>query len=188
MANCNELLVGLDPTCAGLNKVGGVNKRFWAIQKSNFTYSTGGDGYVNNITPGVTGSITNQLIKFTAKKDKISATWPMTAGDNVNTFNHSFVAPFYTSNPTEQLSVEKLLNADDVVIIYQENASNIRILGLENGLNGSAGEGGSGTILNDNTGYTGTLSGEQTTMPHYFSISPTATLTQNIAYLDALSA
>lgn len=187
--NCNDLIHDLNPGCAALNKVAGLNKRFWVVSKGNISTSTDGAGYVNTVSMANIGSIASKLYKFITKKDKISATWAVSAGENINTFNHTLIAPLYSANPTEQLAIENLVNSDDLVVFVQENANTIRILGLENGLNGSAGEGGSGILLNDANGYTVTLSGEQTTMPHYFSINgATATIAQNIAYLDALSA
>ena len=114
--------------------------------------------------------------------------WPVTAGENVNTFNHTAVMELFYSTPTELLSIQKLVNADDLVVFMQLNDSKIIVLGLEIGLNTTAAEGGTGTVLNDSTAYKVTLSGEQTIMPQYFSINGTvATIAQNIAYLDALS-
>ena len=112
----------------------------------------------------------------------------MTAGENVNTFNHTAMMELFYSTPTELLSIQKLCNADDLVVFMQMNDGKIIVLGLEIGLNASAAEGGTGTVLNDSTAYKVTLSGEQTIMPQYFNINGTvATLAQNIAYLDALS-
>lgn len=186
---CNDLIQDLQPNCEGLNKVGGIDKRVWFVQKKNVTFTYDGAGYVNSVSLSSTGSIQNKLYKFISKRDKNNAAWPMTAGENVNTWNHSINVKLYISNPTQALAAESLANADDVVCFYQENADNIRILGIGQGLNGSAGEGGSGTILNDDTGYSLTLSGEERAMPKYFSINgTTATIAENIAYLDALSA
>lgn len=186
--NCNDLLSGMNPNCDALNKVGGVNKRVWVGLKSNISYNVDSAGYVNNISMGVVGSLPSYLYKFIGKRDKNNATWPMTAGENVNTFNHTAVLQLFYSNPTELNSLEKLMNADDVVVFMEQNSGQIICLGLEKGLNASAGEGGTGTLLNDSTAYTATLSGEQTQMPKYFSINgAVATLAQNIAYLDALS-
>ena len=189
MPDCSELLQGITPNCLGLNKVGGIDKRVWIGEKKNITYSVDGAGYVNSISMATSGSLPTKLYKFTSKRDKNSATWPMTVGENVNTWNHSLVLMLFLSNPSQVLAAETLANTDDLVCFYQENADNIRVLGIGKGLNGSAGEGGSGTLLNDPTGYSLTLSGEEMAMPKYFSINGTvATLAQNITYLDNLSA
>lgn len=189
MANCNDLIAGLDPACTALNKVGGVNRRVWVGLKSNITYSVDGAWYVNNITLSTSGSISNKLYKFIGKRDKNSATWPIVSGDNVNVFNHTAIMQLYYNTPTELLSIQNLANLIDAVVFMEQNDGRIVILGLDKGLRASAGEGGTGILLNDSTAFTMTLSGEQITMPQYFSINGTiATLAQNTAYLDALSA
>lgn len=189
MATCNDLLSGINPACAALNKVGGVNKRVWVGLKANITTTTDNAGYVNSISMANIGSLPSYLYKFIGKRDKNSATWPVTAGENVNTFNHTAIMDLFYSTPSELLTIQNLINADDLVVFMQMNDDKIICLGLEKGINASAGEGGTGTLLNDSTAYKVTLSGEQTVMPQYFSINgTTATLAQNIAYLDALSA
>lgn len=188
MATCNDLIAGLNPGCEALNKVGGVNKRVWVGLKANITTTTDNAGYVNSVSMATVGSLPSYLYKFIGKRDKNSATWALTAGENVNTFNHTAIMELFYSTPTELLSIQKLCNADDLVVFMQMNDGKIIVLGLEIGLNASAAEGGTGTVLNDSTAYKVTLSGEQTIMPQYFSINGTvATLAQNIAYLDALS-
>lgn len=188
MATCNDLIAGLNPGCEALNKVGGVNKRVWVGLKANITTTTDNAGYVNSVSMSTVGSFISYLYKFIGKRDKNSATWALTAGENVNTFNHTAIMELFYSTPTELLSIQKLCNADDLVVFMQMNDGKIIVLGLEIGLNASAAEGGTGTVLNDSTAYKVTLSGEQTIMPQYFSINGTvATLAQNIAYLDALS-
>lgn len=188
MTTCNDLIAGLNPGCEALNKVGGVNKRVWVGLKANITTTTDNAGYVNSVSMSTVGSFISYLYKFIGKRDKNSATWALTAGENVNTFNHTAIMELFYSTPTELLSIQKLCNADDLVVFMQMNDGKIIVLGLEIGLNASAAEGGTGTVLNDSTAYKVTLSGEQTIMPQYFSINGTvATLAQNIAYLDALS-
>lgn len=188
MATCNDLIAGLNPGCEALNKVGGVNKRVWVGLKANITTTTDNAGYVNSVSMANVGSLPSYLYKFIGKRDKNSATWALTSGENVNTFNHTAMMELFYSSPTELLSIQKLCNADDLVVFMQMNDGKIIVLGLEIGLNASAGEGGTGTVLNDSTAYKVTLSGEQTIMPQYFSINGTvATLAQNIAYLDTLS-
>ena len=187
--NCNDLLAGINPGCDGLNKVGGMNKRVWIGKKDNINYTVDNAGYVNSVTMSTISSLTSKLYKFIGKRDKNSASWPMTAGENVNTFNHTVIMDLFYSNPTELLALESLANSDDNVVFIQGNDGRLIVLGLENGLNASAGEGGTGTLLNDSTAYKLTMSGESRYMPKYFSINGTvATEAANISYLDALSA
>jgi len=188
MPDCNDLISGLNPACAALNKVGGVDKRVWIGSKNNILTSTNSAGYVNSITMANVGSIPSKLYKFIGKRDKNNGTFAMTAGENVNTFNHTVALALYYSNPTQLEAIQQLCNADDLVVFVQENSDAIRVFGLDKGMSATAGEGGTGTLLNDSTAYTVTLSGEQRVMPQYFSVNgEIATLASNIAYLDAIS-
>jgi len=60
------------------------------------------------------------------------------------------------------------------------------VFGIDLGLNASALSGGTGTLLNDKTSTTLTLSGEQTSMPKLFLNG--GTLAASITYLDNISA
>lgn len=179
----------MGPNCDATDKVGGVNKTVYAGQKDNFTINYDSDGYVNSISPKLIGSIPAKLYKFTGKRDKNNWTSPMVPGENVNTFNHTALLQLYYSTPTELDTIKKLANADDVFIVMQGNDGKFVVLGAENGLNGSAGEGGSGTLLNDSTAYSLTLSGEQMSMPAYFRTgsNPSNDLATNLAALDAIA-
>ena len=189
MANCNDLVKGLDPTCDALNKVGGVNKRVWIGQLSQITgYSKdGGTDDISGISMAVNGSIPFTLKKFISKRDKIAVTFPLSVGENINTFNHTLAIPLYYSTTQELNAIKNLCNADDLFVVFQDNNDELMVAGIELGLNASAGEGGTGILLNDATSYMVTLSGEQKSTPKYFNISSVATLAQNIAYLDAIS-
>lgn len=186
--NCNDLLSGIDPACDALNKVGGVNKRVWIGLKANISYTVDGEGYVTAITMGTSGSISTKLYKFIGKRDKNSFSFPLTAGENINTFNHTAVMQLYYSTPSDLEALNQLANSDDLVVFMQGNDDKIYVLGLDKGLNASAGEGGSGVLLNDSTAYTLTLSGEQTEAPRIFRTVEGASISTLTAYLDALAA
>ena len=188
MATCNDLIAGLNPDCTSLKKVGGTNKRVWIGKKDNISISTDTAGYINSIAMSNIGSIPSKLYKFSGKKDKNNAIWPVVAGENINTFNHTAVLSLYYGNPTELLAIENLVNAAELVVFMQMNDDKIIVLGTDVGLVCTAAEGGTGTLLNDSTAYVVTLSAENKTIPKYFSVNgTTATIAQNIAYLDTLS-
>jgi len=188
MATCNDLISGIDPACDALNKVGGVNKRVWIGLKANISYTIDSNGYVSAVTMGNVGSISAKLYKFIGKRDKNSFAFPMTAGDNINTFNHTAIMQLYYSTPSELETLNQLANADDMVVFMEGNDEKIYVLGLGKGLNATAGEGGSGTLLNDSTAYTMTLSGEETSAPKIFRTVAGASISTLTAYLDNLSA
>lgn len=185
---CNDLIRGMTPNCQALNKVGGVDPTVFIAKKEWFTYATDSNGYVNSVSMATNGSVPYKLLKYTTEDYKNNANWPLTAGDNVNTFNHNVVLPLKYSTPTELDTLEKLSQVRDLVVFIVGNDDKVLILGLDKGLKMSAAEGGTGVLLNDSTAYTVTLSGEQRTLPKYFSINGTvATIAQNLAYLDALA-
>lgn len=188
MATCNDLISGIDPACDALNKVGGVNKRVWIGLKSNISYTIDSNGYVSTVTMGNVGSISAKLYKFIGKRDKNSFAFPMTAGDNINTFNHTAIMQLYYSTPSELETLNQIANADDMVVFMEGNDEKIYVLGLGKGLNATAGEGGSGILLNDSTAYTLTLSGEETDTPKIFRTVAGASISTLTAYLDNLAA
>jgi hypothetical protein len=61
---------------------------------------------------GNVGSISSKLYKFIGKRDKNSFAFPMTAGDNINTFNHTAIMQLYYSTPSELETLNQLANAD----------------------------------------------------------------------------
>lgn len=182
MATCIDLLQGLDPSCFALNKAGGVNKRVWIGQLSQLAgYTTDGNGYITNISL----NSYETLYKFVGKRDKNSGMYEGTIGENVNTFNQSVTLELYHGSPTERNAIAELYNADDVFCFLETNAGQIEVFGIDLGLNASALSGGTGTLLNDKTSTTLTLSGEQKTMPKLFMSVDLAT---SISYLDSISA
>lgn len=186
---CDDLISGHNPSCLALNKAAGMNARIWVTQLSQITgYST--DSTTKDITAismDVVSGVTGTLKKYIGKKFKNNGSFPLTVGENVNTFNHTIAFAFYYSTSAELEVLEQLSNADDVVVIAEGNDGKILVFGIELGLNASAGEGGTGTLLNDNTSYLITLSGEQLSTPRYFNTHSGATLAQNITYLDGIS-
>jgi general stress protein 26 len=172
--NCNDLISGINPACDALNKVGGVNKRVWIGLKGNITYTTDSNGYINTVSMATSGSLPTKLYTFTGKRDKNSFAFPLTAGENINTFNHTAMMALYYSTPSELESLNQLANADDMVVFMEGNDEKIYVLGIEKGLNATAGEGGSGILLNDSTAY-------------MLRVNAAASLATNQAYLDALT-
>ena len=184
--SCIDLLNGLDPTCEALTKVGGVNKRVWIGQKSALTsFTTNGTTfYVETFT----FSVGNGFKKFIGKRDKHFGNVELVDGENVNTFNHIVNLVLYHLTPADKIAIEGLCNAEDLFVLLENNAGQIEVFGIDLGLNATAGTGGTGTLLNDSTAFTVTLSGENLKMPRVFKNTGTSTLADNITYLDGLVA
>lgn len=197
---CNNLTLGIDPSCLALKKLGGVAKRVWIGQLGWL------DGYTVNentldietLDMALNGSTNFKLKKFIGKKLKHSANSPVEVGENVNVFNQTVLLVLYHFTSLEKSAIEQLVNVEDAFVIIETFAGQIEVYGIDTqgtedsedplgGLNTSAGEGGTGIALNDPTSYTVTLSGQHRIISRIFNISTSATLAQNIAYLDARS-
>lgn len=200
-AGCQNLTLGLDPSCEALKKPGGIGKRVWIGQNSQLdSYTINEDTLdIQTISLDDSTSPVATLKKFISKKFKNSTSTPLEVGENINVFNQTVNLALYFKTSLEKSAIEALANAEDVFVIVEEMGGDLVVYGIEvrgsassdnplGGLNASAGEGGSGLVLNDPTSYQLTLTGQHTIMNRNFNISPTATLAQNIAYLDAISA
>lgn len=196
---CNNLTRGLDPSCEALKKLGGLAKRVWVGQLSQL------DGYtVNNNTLDIEtltmeDSPASTLKKFVGKKLKHSATTPVEVGENINVFNQTVNLVLYHFTSREKAAIEELVNVEDAFVLVETFGGQIEVYGIDTqgvltsddplgGLNCSAGDGGTGVALNDATSYTVTLSGQHRIMSRIFNVNPSATLADNIAYLDGISA
>lgn len=197
---CTNLTTGLDPSCDALKKLGGLTKRVWIGQLSQLDGYTVNDDTldIESINMALNGSVDYTLKKFIGKKLKNNASSPLEVGDNINVFNQNVVLVLYHRTSLEKSAIEALANAEDIFIIVETFAGQLEVYGIDTtgtessedpigGLNASAGEGGTGTALNDPTGYTLTLTGQHRIICRIFNISTSATLAQNIAYLDNLS-
>lgn len=178
----SELLAG----CDAVRKRGGVKKRVWIGRLADITYTTDGDGYVDDVTLAV-ASPPNLLYKYIGRKFKHNGTLEGVIGENFNSITHNVNLLLYYYSPEEKAAIEKLFNAEDVVAFVELEAGQIEIWGLDTGLNASALSGGTGTAFQDSTALTVTLSGAQDTLPKEFRYNSSATLQDSIDALDALT-
>jgi hypothetical protein len=185
MADCvdNLLSIGFD---ACTPQVGGVNKRVWLTQKEQISGTTkDSDGYVNTITMASDGSADYKLITVTGKKFKNSGAFELVVGDNVNLVKHTAVVACYPTTPAQRDALLVLLNADEMVAIFETEDGKIEIYGLDKGMEASALTGGTGTLLQDDKAVVFTMAGDQTRLPEFFLDTDLAT---SIAYLDNITA
>jgi hypothetical protein len=91
----------------------------------------------------------------------------------------------YHYTPADREAIENLVNADDLFALFETEAGQIELFGITQGLNASAGTGATGVLLQDNTAFSLTLSGEQLSMPKLFLNG--GTLADSITYLDGIS-
>ena len=192
MPTCSFLTIGLDPTCEALKKLGGANKRIWIGQISD----------IDTVTFGVDGEITaftlltgKSLKAFIGKKEKHQGTYELTAGETVNLFNQAAILALYFETDLERKAVNELVNVEDMFAMIETNAGSIEVFGISNssvlgydnfGLKATAGTGnGTGVLINDDTVYRVTLSGNVPNLPMRYK--PADTLANNITGLDTIT-
>jgi hypothetical protein len=187
---CAFLSNNLDPSCEALKKIGGNAKSVYMGHTGDLatcTFATEGD------IATMTLDASTYLYKYTSKAEKISITYNVTPGANVNTFLHEIKIPLYHASQAERKMIQDLCLAEDLFIIVQELSGVLTVLGINNtttgefdefGLKTTAGEGGSGTTIQDDTAYTVTLTRDLPNMPMQYK--PGTALATNITALDAL--
>lgn len=191
--------MGLDPSCDALKKLGGLAKRVWIGQLSQLDGYTVNETTLDIETLDMVSSPASTLKKFIGKKLKHSATTPVEVGENINVFNQTVNLVLFHFTSKEKAAIEELVNIEDAFVLVETFAGQIEVYGIDTegsessedpigGLNTSAGDGGTGVSLNDPTQFTLTLSGQHRIMSRIFNVSTSATLAQNIAYLDDISA
>lgn len=188
MANCNFLTRNLDPSCAALKGLGGVDKEIRIGQLDDIdTITFGADGQVLTLTLKVGKGVKG----FIGKKEKHQGTYELTTGDTVNLFNQSVILALYFQNDAERAAINELVNVEDMFAFIQTNTGVIEVYGISNsaildfrnfGLKCSAGAGnGTGVAINDDKVYRVTLSGSVPNLP--MTYKPANTLAANLTEL-----
>lgn len=108
------------------------------------------------------------------------------AGKNVS-FLHRATVKLITQSTADDVEMQRMAQATDMFIIYQNNNDQLFILAPTKGLSVAAGAlQSTGVNQGDDVSDTLILEGAEKTKPLRFSISTSATITQNISYLDGL--
>ncbi len=190
LVTCSFLSASHDPSCAALKKIGGNAKAVYFGHTGGIatcTFATDGDIATFTMTA------LNYLYKYTSKSEKIAVSYNVIQGENVNLFEHQIVIPLYHATQAERKKIEELCKAEDLFCIVEELSGVLTVLGINNtstgnfdefGLKSTAGEGGTGTALNDDTAYRVTLGRQVPNMPMQYK--PGTALATNLAALDAL--
>ena len=185
MIDCIDILRSITKSCG--DNVGGVNKRVWITQLQQIErYTFDSLGYVNSITTKEIGA-TNygyELKKVISKKGSHSGNVEAIENVNVDVFKHTAILKAYATTPEQRDSLVSLYGASKVVVFFETDNGEIEIYGLENGLYATALTGNTGEQMQDDTAFTFTLSGLQTSLPKYFLYG--GSLATSIAYLDEI--
>jgi hypothetical protein len=192
MANCSNTLTTLAASCAATKKRGGYDKRFWIGSIEDLAAATG-------VTYGTAQEVTalafdtgKGLISYTGKRLKHSSTGSIEKGENTKLRMQSFTAILYAQTGAERLSIEQLIDAEDVFVLAESNSGSIEVFGINKGDNSvfdnygldcETVEDRNGALLNDDTSIALTFTGQLENLPLVFSEG--STLAANIVTLDS---
>ena len=183
LLDCVDILRSITKSCG--DNVGGVNKRVWITQLQQInSYTYDSLGYVNSLVTKENGN-TNypyELKKVISKKGSHSGNVEALENVNIDVFKHTAILKAYATTPEQRDSLVSLYGASKVVVFFETDNGEIEIYGLENGLYATALTGNTGEQMQDDTAFTFTLSGLQTSLPKYFLYG--GSLATSIAYLD----
>lgn len=190
--NCAVAVGGikLDPACDALKSPGGVKKKVYTLSISEI------EGFTFSATEGLTGIVLKDGAKagfLSGAKFKNSAGSELARNEFFNVYNQSVNFTGFVSTQPEVENLEKLADAEDIVIFAPENSGRMRVYGLV-GKNGAMAEGLSMTSGAENTNVALAdgqpiplvFSGELTKRAPFVAFG--ATEADNIIYLDNLVA
>lgn len=195
---CSEMNLKIDPSCLAKRKPGGLNRRLWAVQLVDV------DSYVQDPTShditDVTLKATKKLSKLIGRKGKHSGAYELQVGENVNSVKQILNLVLYHETTLDREKIMTVANAEEVVYFVQNNAGQIEVFGLdyqsgteeepEGGLNAESGSGGTGTLINDDTSFKLSVSGDIRNLPPLFAYDngvDDPSLDGSIAQLDVLA-
>lgn len=168
---------GILASCDDLQKVGGVNKTFYAISKDYITSYTESNGFVTEFT---LSSVYASWYTFTSRKRAHVASDELVVQAGANSlFRHTFIAKVVNSNPSDDGIIEILKNTD-VVIVYKTNNNEWFAMGIDNGLELTAQTQTTGTEGATDVSTTLTFTGEEKKKPRRLNLTG-----GNQTYFDA---
>lgn len=163
--SCNTLTRGLNPTCLALKKPGGVNKRVWVGMLDDLSGVTFGASGINRVI-AFAFEATKGFSQFIGKREKHNGTMAIEVSENRVLRNHAGNLVLYYNTGEELGTIEELLDAEGVFIVFETKAGQLEVWGLNKGSNfqdfgmkAASLEGGTGTVLTDNNNYVLGLSG-----------------------------
>lgn len=183
MANC-KVVTGINNVCGDLLQASGLDKDFWV-------------GYVSDL--GARFSLTQSaaigsisfvayagLVKFEGQKYTHSYTVEEVKGAGGSlSYKHGFNAKLMRLSTTDDVEFQRLTQAQDMFIIFQDNNESFFILGPSKGMMSIAGPiGGSGVAAGEDTTSSVSFEGNEKVLPLRFSLGTTTSAI--ITYLDSL--
>lgn len=170
---------GIGVGCSDLRRIGGVNKRAWVTNKSDFTYQENASGYITSFT----FSTYKGLYAFESAKKTHSGGYQLIRQEGANKyFQHDVILKLFATTPTDDEVIEDLIVADSVVIL-ETNNKEFLVYGIDNGMELISSTQNSGNVPGTDTTDTLTFQGEELKKPRRILISDYLT---TLAYLENL--
>jgi hypothetical protein len=161
LKNC-KITGGLNADCEDILGVGGAAPHFWVLQRSSLDtqISLAQTGDIASLDFGPYGG----LYRFDGQKyshtfgDELAVT-----GGGNKSWTHTVTAKVLAKSTADDVTLQQLEIAQDVVIIIEDNNQNFFILGAGNGLSATAATQNSGQTSDSDTTDTVTLTGSEKT-------------------------
>jgi hypothetical protein len=125
--SCSKLNAALPITCAALERVGGNNKRVWIGNLADIASYTIASDVITAIT--MTGS--TYFYPYVGDKDRNVTTVELQVGETVNSFKQMVELALFTSTSPEDVIVENLCDANDIVVIVEANDGQFEVYGID---------------------------------------------------------
>jgi hypothetical protein len=188
MAACDLLLENLDASCPALNKMGGVRKKIYYVPTEDIA-STTIDPVTGNIT-AITLKSGKQLYYIEGKKFRHNAATELAVSENgPRLINQTVNLRAFIETQKDKDAVQAVMMLDAVTVILPLNSGKVEMYGYSTngesiGLAVTAGGGGTGTVMGDDTSIGVTFSGPEHNLPVDVQIGDD--FADTIAALDAL--
>lgn len=175
---------------------GGVKGKAWVTQLSlldpttPFTEEASAeqDGVVIRALNFAQSGSGYALQTFETKAERNSFGTEVEIGTNFNARNNNAVLGLYAFTQGELDAIDTLLDVDDTVVIMQDNNGRLVVIGSEEGAKLSAATTTSGVLKQDDNVISVTLTANESKLPRIFKSAEGATLAQDIAYLNSITA
>lgn len=173
---------GIDNSCTSRLKGSGLGKTFWVGYKSDLDtqISTSQTADISQIDFGAYGG----LYRMDGAKFSHDFTWEEAIGGGNVSYNQAFNWKLNPDSTADDVTIQELNLGDDIFIIAEDLNKKFVILGAANGLQSTASAGGSGgKETGGDTAVSGTLSGNEPTLPLRFQLGGGYDAT--LAYIEA---
>lgn len=172
--NC-KVLYGISTVCGDNLFPAGADKDFYVGYVSDLSTSIS----LTQIGPISSLTFKNYggLVKFQGNKFSHTFSWPWVKGPSGNGFfQHTSVTKLLPLNTQDDVEIQKLLQAQDAFVIFQNNNDQFFIMGASKGMSSVAGDlGSTGTAAGDEVTDSVTLQGAEKTKPLRFLVTDLAT-------------